>query len=82
MMAGRGGATPDFAAMIERMPAAKVEDLTTGQTIIVTSTKGVNSEEMTAITVLANADGLIRNGYDDVSSREERALAPWVQGPL
>ena len=55
-----GGAPPDLSQMIERMPAAKLEDLKPGETIVVSSTKGAKPDEITAITLLANADMLIR----------------------
>src|SRR5260370_39083899 len=55
-----GGAPPDLAQMIERMPPTKQEDLKPGQTIVVSSTKGAKADEITAITLLANADMLIR----------------------
>ena len=46
--------------MIERMPATKLEDLKPGDMVVVSSTKGAKSDEITAITLLANADMLIR----------------------
>ena len=49
-----------MAQMIERMPASKLEDLKPGEMIVVSSTKGAKSDEITAITLLANADMLIR----------------------
>ena len=55
-----GGAPPDLAQMIERMPATKLEDLKPGDMVVVSSTKGAKSDEITAITLLANADMLIR----------------------
>lgn len=58
-----GGAprgVPDFSQMIERMPATRVADLKPGQTILVSSTKGAESDRVTAITLLANAGMLIR----------------------
>ena len=55
-----GGAPPDLAQMIERMPPAKLEDLKPGDMVVVSSTKGAKSDEITAITLLANADTLIR----------------------
>jgi hypothetical protein len=51
---------PDMSQMMERMPAAKMEDLQPGQTIVVSSTKGATAGTITAITLLANADMLIR----------------------
>ncbi|MGH9665689.1 MAG: hypothetical protein ACRD9L_14790, partial [Bryobacteraceae bacterium] len=54
----RGGM--DIAQMLERMPPAKLEDLKVGETVIVSSTKGAKPDEVTAITLLANADRLIQ----------------------
>jgi hypothetical protein len=52
-------AMPDIGQMIERLPAAKLEDLKPGTTIVVSSTKGAKEDQFTAITLLANADMLI-----------------------
>lgn len=68
MMPGRGGPPPpgaparmpDLAQMIERMPGAKLDDLKTGEKIVVSSTKGKKSDEITAIMLLGNADMLIQ----------------------
>ena len=46
--------------MLERMPLAKLEDLKAGETIVVSSTKGAKSNEVTAIMMLANADGILQ----------------------
>ncbi|HEV2686931.1 MAG TPA: hypothetical protein VGV35_00210, partial [Bryobacteraceae bacterium] len=54
------GAAPDIAQMIERLPLAKLDDLKPGVTIVVSSTKGAKEGELTAITLLANADMLIQ----------------------
>ncbi|HTX37199.1 MAG TPA: hypothetical protein VME43_19350 [Bryobacteraceae bacterium] len=56
---GRGGMM-DLAQMLERMPAAKLDELKPGETIVVSSTKGAKTDEITAIMLLANADMLIR----------------------
>ena len=50
----------DINAMLERMPPAKLEDLKAGETIVVSSTKGAKSNEVTAIMMLANADGILQ----------------------
>ena len=55
-----GGRGMDINAMLERMPLAKLEDLKTGETIVVSSTKGAKSNEVTAIMMLANADGILQ----------------------
>jgi hypothetical protein len=71
MMMGRGGApgggppagaprVPDLSQMLERMPAAKFDELKTGEKIVVSSTKGAKPDEITAIMLLGNADMLIQ----------------------
>jgi hypothetical protein len=71
MMAPRpaGGHTPPAAAdgkgfdiqtTMERLPAARIEDLKVGGSVIVTSTKGAKGDTVTAILLLANADFLVR----------------------
>jgi hypothetical protein len=58
---GRGGMPAmDINAMLERMPLAKLEDLKAGETIVVSSTKGARSNEVTAIMMLANADSILQ----------------------
>lgn len=42
------------------MPVAPLETIKTGQMIVVSSTKGAKPEELTAITVVANAQMLIQ----------------------
>jgi len=84
MMMGRGGApgagsggppagaprAPDISQMLERMPAAKFDDLKTGEKIVVSSTKGAKPDEITAIMLLGNAEMLI-----------QMATAPSGRGP-
>ena len=57
---GGGGRGMDINSMLERMPLAKLEDLKAGETIVVSSTKGAKSNEVTAIMMLANADGILQ----------------------
>jgi len=54
---GRGG---DIAQMLERMPTAKLDDMHPGETIVISSTKGAKNDQVTAITIVANADMLIQ----------------------
>jgi hypothetical protein len=54
------GSGPDLAQMLERMPPGKLEDLKPGGMIIVSSTKGASSDQVTAIMLVANADMLIK----------------------
>jgi hypothetical protein len=58
---GHGGMPAmDINAMLERMPVSKLEDLKPGETVVVSSTKGAKSNEVTAIMMLANADGILQ----------------------
>ena len=50
----------DIQATMEHLPAARIEDLKVGASIIVTSTKGAKSDTVTAILLLANADFLVQ----------------------
>ena len=56
----RGGAAPAINQMIETMPAGKIEDIRPGTSVIVSSTRGSQDDQVTAILVLSNADMLIR----------------------
>ena len=51
---------PDMSQMLDRMPAAKLDELKTGEKIVVSSTKGAKPDEITAIMLLGNADMLIQ----------------------
>ncbi len=49
----------DIVSILQRMPAAKLEDLKPGSAVLVTATRGSRPDEVTAIMLLANIDGLI-----------------------
>ena len=68
--------------MIERMPATKLEDLKPGDMVVVSSTKGAKSDEITAITLLVNADMLIRMATMAApgGARPQGAAAPSLGG--
>lgn len=53
------GGGRDLAGTLERLPQAKLEDFAPGETVIVSSTKGARSGEITAIVMLGNAARLI-----------------------
>jgi hypothetical protein len=57
---GMAGSPPDMAQMLEHMPPAKLEDLKPGDTVVVSSTKGASSGQVTAIMLVANAAMLVR----------------------
>jgi hypothetical protein len=50
----------DITKTIAQLPAGAIEDLKAGSTVIVTSTAGTRNDEVTAILVMANVDGLIQ----------------------
>jgi len=54
--ARRGG---DISRFMDMMPKVGVDTLKPGETIVVASSKSTTPGEMTAITVLAGADGLV-----------------------
>lgn len=49
----------DLARMLQQMPATKMEELKAGSSVVVTATRGSRPDEVTAIMLLANVDGLI-----------------------
>jgi hypothetical protein len=59
-MPGGGMRGMDINAMLERMPPARLEDLKPGEMIVVSSTRGAKSDQVTAIMMLANADFLLQ----------------------
>ena len=60
MMPGRpGGGPPDIAQMLERIPGIELAELKTGDSIIVSSTRGASAKEITAIMLVADASRLI-----------------------
>jgi len=91
MMMGRGGPPgaspaggppagaprmPDMSQMLERMPAAKLDELKAGEKIVVSSTKGAKPDEITAIMLLGNADMLIQMATVPSGGRSGGAGAP------
>ncbi len=57
---GMGGNRPDIGQMIERMPLAKLADIQPGETIVTSSVKGTNNNQITAIMLLGNAEIILR----------------------
>ena len=57
---GMPGGPPDLTQMLERIPFVKLDELKPGESIVVSSTKGANTGQITAIMLVANADFLIR----------------------
>jgi hypothetical protein len=57
---GQGPAAGNLSQVIDRLPAGKIDDIKPGTSIVVSSTKGSESDRLTAIVIVANADQLIR----------------------
>ncbi len=66
---------PSIAQMVESMPAATVQDLKPGETIVVSSTKGESADHLTAIILLANAEMLVQ-----MASRQSGGAAGTAPG--
>jgi hypothetical protein len=64
----------DLSEMLERLPAATLAELKPGEAIVVSSTRGASSNQLTAITLVANAERLIQ-----MATMQSRASRP--QGP-
>jgi hypothetical protein len=58
---GQGGAPRggDMQAMLERLPALKLEDLKAGDAIIISSTEGATPDQVTAITLVAGVEPIL-----------------------
>ena len=57
--AGGGSRGGDMQAMLERLPALKLEDLKPGDAIIISSTEGANPNQVTAITLVAGVEPIL-----------------------
>jgi hypothetical protein len=73
--AGRG----DLQSMIDRTPAIKIADLMPGDAVIVSSVNGVNSDQVTAIMLLAGVEPILTK-----PGSREMSLGDWnmVSGDL
>jgi hypothetical protein len=64
MMKGSSDNNPphqgSMAQMLEDLPLATLDDLKVGSTLVVTATRGSRADTVTAITLVANIDGLIQ----------------------
>ncbi|HEV2201779.1 MAG TPA: hypothetical protein VGR73_18315 [Bryobacteraceae bacterium] len=70
---GRGG---DLQQTLERMPAIAVADLKPGEAVIVSSTVGANADEITAISLLAGVEPILRRpGTRELSLGDAGSLA-------
>lgn len=75
-MGGQGRA-PDFQQILSRMPAASLGELQKGDVVMLVSTQGSASGEVTAITALAGVEAILRASPNGASSM---MLSPWSLG--
>ena len=89
---GRGGMPGGFDVnqMLDRMPAATLDSIALGSTVVVSSTKGAKGDQLTAILVIANADMLIQmasmanggRGRDGAPGMGSQGMGPMMGGDL
>ena len=58
------GAGADFQTVLEKQPALKISELKPGNLILISSTKGADPARLTAITVVAGMDPLLKQFVD------------------
>jgi len=77
--AARGGRGGDLQQMFERMPAIALADLKPGEAVIVSSTVGASADEVTAISLFAGVEPILRRpGTRELSLGDAGALAAGV----
>lgn len=54
------GASADFQTILEKQPALKITELRPGDLILISSTRGTDPTRLTAITVIAGMDALLK----------------------
>lgn len=70
----------DILRMIERLPAATMENLKVGGGVIVTSTRGATAAKATAIMLLANADSLIESARRQAAGQPGKSTMDVISG--
>jgi Domain of unknown function (DUF5666) len=78
-MANRGGGVghagaPDFQQILSRMPRAQISDFQKGDAVMIVSTQGTSSGEVTAITMLAGVEPILEAPGGGMT------LSPWSLG--
>jgi len=74
--ATRPGGPADLSQMLERMPAATLAELKVGEAVVVSSTRGASRQQVTAITLLANAEMLIRMATAESRGARAQGFSP------
>ena len=67
-----GGGGPNMQDMIERLPTISIADVKVGDTIIVSSTQGVDPSRLTAISLISGADTLLNM----IAARQQQQAGP------
>jgi hypothetical protein len=68
------GGAPDFQQILSRMPRAQISDLQKGDAVMIVSTQGSTSGEVTAITLLAGVEPILEAPGGGMQ------LSPWSLG--
>jgi hypothetical protein len=71
----RSGGQLDFQQLLNRMPAATVADFQKGDAVMIVSTEGVASGEVTAITLLGGVEPILASSPN---GSEPMRLSPWT----
>src|SRR5437660_8581039 len=75
---GQGGNGPlDLQRMLSRLPNSTLRDLQKGDAVMIVSTEGTDSGAVTAITLLAGVDAILRAAPNQSAST---LLSPWSLG--
>src|SRR6266436_4068860 len=75
---GQGGNGPlDLQRMLSRLPNSTLADLQKGDAVMIVSTEGTDSGAVTAITLLAGVDAILRAAPNQSAST---LLSPWSLG--
>jgi transcription antitermination factor NusG len=74
-----GGPSGDWQQMLTRLPAAKISDLQKGEAVMLVSTEGSTSGEVTAITMLGGVEPILEAAP---KGQQAMTLSPWsLSGP-
>jgi hypothetical protein len=75
--AASGGRAPDLQQFLTRLPAATLADLQKGDAVMIVSTEGSASGQVTAITLLAGVEPLLTASP---KGAQAMMLSPWSLG--
>ncbi len=70
----------DILKILERLPSGAIENLKVGGGVIVTSTRGVRPDQVTAILLLANADSLIQMARKQAAGQSGKSAIDVISG--